>query len=145
MLISTGEQASVETTPFDFRTLRTIGERIEADDEQLRNGRGYDLNWALDRTTPDGLELAARVYEPTTGRTMEVWSDQPGIRFHSGNFFDGATSGKYGRPLRFRESPALETQRFPDSPNRPEYPATTLRPGETYTHTCICRLGVRVR
>lgn len=145
VLIPTGELASVEATPFDFRTPHPIGERIGADDEQLRNGRGYDLNWALDRTTPDGLELAARVCEPTTGRTMEVWSDQPGIQFYSGNFFDGATTGKYGRALRFRESLALETQHFPDSPNRPEYPATILRPGETYTHTCIYRFGVQER
>lgn len=145
VLIPTGELASVEGTPFDFRTPHTIGERIGADDVQLHNGRGYDLNWVLDRTTPDGLELAARVCEPTTGRTLEVWSDQPGLQFYSGNFFDGRTTGKYGRPLRFREALALETQHFPDSPNRPEFPATVLRPGETYTHTCVYRFGTESR
>ncbi|MDE5636826.1 MAG: galactose mutarotase [Alistipes sp.] len=145
VLIPTGELASVECTPFDFRVPHAIGERIGADDVQLRNGGGYDLNWAIDRKSPDGLELAARVYEPTTGRTLEVWSDQPGLQFYSGNFFDGATTGKYGRPLRFRESLALETQRFPDGPNRPEFPSTILRPGETYTHTCVYRFGVQER
>lgn len=145
VLIPRGELASVEGTPFDFRTPHTIGERIDADDEQLHNGRGYDLNWVIDRTTPDGIELAARVCEPTTGRTLEVWSDQPGLQFYSGNFFDGTTTGKYGRPLRFRESLALEAQCFPDSPNRPEFPSVVLRPGETYTHTCIYRFGVRER
>lgn len=145
VLIPTGEIASADGTPFDFRTPHTIGERIDADDEQLRNCRGYDLNWVLDRTLSDGLELAARVCEPTTGRTLEVWSDQPGLQFYSGNFFDGATTGKYGRPLRFREALALETQHFPDSPNRPEFPTIELRPGETYTHTCVYRFGTDMR
>ena len=145
MLIPTGKTVATDGTPFDFRTPHTIGERIEADDEQLRNCCGYDLNWVLDRTTTDGLELAARVYEPTTGRTLEVWSDQPGLQFYSGNFFDGTTIGKYGRPLRFRESLALETQCFPDSPNRPEFPSTTLRPGQTYMHVCVYRFGSRLR
>ncbi len=142
-LIPTGEIADVEGTPFDFRTPTAIGARIDADDEQLHNGRGYDLNWVVDRRSDSDVEPIASVYEPTTGRVMEVWSDQPGIQFYSGNFFDGATAGKYGRPLRFRESIALEAQKFPDAPNHEAFPSTTLRPGERYTQTCIYRFATR--
>lgn len=142
-LIPTGELADVAGTPFDFRTPTPIGARIDADDAQLRNGRGYDMNWVIDRRTPDGIELLASVREPASGRTLEVWSDQPALQFYSGNFFDGSTTGKYGRPLRFRESLALESQKYPDGPNRPEFPSVVLRPGEVYTHTCIYRFGVR--
>lgn len=146
-LVPTGELADVTGTPFDFREPHAIGERIGADDGQLRNGKGYDMNWVLDREgrEPAELVLAARVYEPTTGRTLELWSDQPGVQFYSGNFFDGKTKGKYGRPLRFRESLALESQHFPDSPNRPEFPSVVLRPGETYVHTCYYRFGAEER
>ncbi len=140
-LIPTGELMDVTDTPFDFRTPHAIGERIGADDEQLQNCRGYDLNWVIDRRSPEGLEQLAVLREPVSGRMMEVWSDQPGLQFYSGNFFDGSSMGKYGRPLRLRESLALETQKFPDSPNHPAFPSTELRPGEIYTHTCIYRFG----
>lgn len=143
VLIPTGEIADVTGTPFDFRQPHAIGERIEADNAQLRNGHGYDHNWIIDRRTTDEVELAATVYEPTTGRTLEVWSDQPALQFYSGNFFDGSSVGKTGKALRYRESLALETQKYPDSPNHADFPSTVLRPGETYTQTCIYRFGAK--
>ncbi len=137
VLIPTGEIMPVEGTPFDFRSARPIGEKIDQDNVQLKNGKGYDMNWIIDRKSPDQVEWIASVYEPTTGRGFEVWSDQPALQFYSGNFFDGSTTGKTGKPLRFRESIALETQKYPDSPNHPDFPSTELRPGEVYTQTCI--------
>ena len=141
-LIPTGEIAPVEGTPFDFRQPTVIGARIESDNEQLKNGRGYDHNWVLTREG-EGVELVASLYEPTTGRVMEVLTDQPGLQFYSGNFFNGKSIGKYGRPQSYRESVALETQHFPDSPNHENFPTARLNPGETYTHTCIYRFSAR--
>lgn len=143
VLIPSGELADVTGTPFDFREAHSIGERIRTDNVQLKNGRGYDLNWVIDRNTVNEVEKVAELYEPTTGRVMEVWTDQPGLQFYSGNFFDGSTIGKYGRPLRYRESVALETQKYPDSPNHENFPSTVLRPGDTYTHTCVYKFGSR--
>ncbi len=137
VLIPTGEIAPVEGTPFDFRTPHAIGERIDADNQQLKNARGYDHNWVVDRKTANEVEWVATVEEPASGRVMEVWSDQPGVQFYTGNFFDGKVTGKYGRTQNFREALALETQKFPDSPNHPNFPSTQLNPGETYTQTCI--------
>ena len=137
VLIPTGEIAPVEGTPFDFRTPHAIGERIDADNQQLKNARGYDHNWVVDRKTAKEVEWVATVEEPASGRVMEVWSDQPGVQFYTGNFFDGKVTGKYGRTQNFREALALETQKFPDSPNHPNFPSTRLNPGETYTQTCI--------
>ena len=134
---------TVEGTPFDFREPHAIGERIGAENEQLRNGGGYDHNWVIDRKTPSGIEQAATVWEPASGRTIEVLSDQPGLQVYSGNFFDGTSIGKYGKPQRYRESLALETQKFPDSPNHDNFPSTVLRPGETYTQVCIYKFGVK--
>ena len=127
-----------------LRELRpqVIGARIESDNEQLKNGHGYDHNWVLSREG-DGVELVASLYEPTTGRVMEVLTDQPGLQFYSGNFFNGKSIGKYGRPQSYRESVALETQHFPDSPNHENFPTTRLNPGEIYTHTCIYRFSAR--
>jgi aldose 1-epimerase len=143
VLIPTGEITSVTDTPFDFRQPHAIGERIEQENEQLRMGSGYDHNWVLDRDS-DGVELAATLWEPESGRYMEVLTDQPGMQFYCGNFFDnGSYNGKYGRPIKYRESLALETQKFPDSPNQPHFPSTVLRPGETYTQTCIYQFGVK--
>lgn len=137
VLIPTGELAPVDGTPFDFRTPTAIGARIDADDAQLKNGLGYDHNWALNRKSGNAVELAVTLYEPASGRVMEVYTDQPGVQFYSGNFFDGKTNNKYGQPIGYREALALETQKFPDSPNHPDFPSTRLNPGETYTHTCI--------
>ena len=141
-LIPTGEIAPVEGTPFDFRTATAIGARIGVENEQLKNGGGYDHNWVLSRDG-EGVELVASLYDPTTGRVMEVLTDQPGLQFYSGNFFDGKSLGKYGRPQSYRESVALETQHFPDSPNHENFPTTRLNPSETYTHTCIYRFSAR--
>ena len=131
-LIPTGEIADVTGTPFDFREPHAIGERIGADNEQLRNGNGYDHNWILDRESEGDIEFAASVYEPASGRFMEVFTDQPAMQFYSGNFFDGSVSGKYGKPMRHRESIALETQKYPDSPNKKDWPSPYLKPGEKY-------------
>lgn len=143
VLIPTGEIADVTGSPFDFRTPKAIGTDLETEDEQLRNGGGYDHNWVLDRQTPDKVEFAASVYEPASGRFMEVYTDQPALQFYGGNFFDGTTTGKYGRTLRFRESIALETQKYPDTPNHANFPSTLLRPGERYTHSCVYRFSVK--
>lgn len=140
-LIPTGELRSVESTPMDFRQLTTIGGSIEQDDEQLRHGGGYDHNWVLNRS--DGsLALAARVEEPETGRVLEVYTTEPGIQFYSGNFLDGSLAGKGGTVYHKRSGLCLETQHFPDSPNKPAFPSTVLRPGEEYRTTTVYRFGV---
>ncbi|MBE6240245.1 MAG: galactose mutarotase [Bacteroidales bacterium] len=143
VLIPSGEIADVTDTPFDFREPKTVGQDLEVEDEQLKNGGGYDHNWVLDRKTPDQMELAASVYEPASGRFMEVYTDQPALQFYGGNFFDGTTEGKYGRALKYRESIALETQKYPDTPNHDNFPSTLLNPGETYTHSCIYRFSTK--
>ncbi|NDW09790.1 aldose epimerase family protein [Dysgonomonas sp. 520] len=135
--IPTGEIASVKDTPFDFLTSYRIGERIDNDNEQLKFGAGYDHNWVINKEMKDGVEFAASVYEPSSGRVMEVWTDQPGIQFYASNWFDGSFNGKYGKPINRRAAIALETQKYPDTPNKPEFPSTRLNPGEVYKQTCI--------
>ena len=142
-LIPTGEIAEVEGTPFDFRQAKAIGQDVNVENEQLKNGAGYDHNWILDRQTENELELAASVLEPASGRYMEVWTDQPALQFYGGNFFDGTTCGKYGRTLNYRESIALETQKYPDTPNHPDFPSTLLNPGEKYTHVCVYKFSTK--
>ncbi len=135
-MIPTGEIRPVEGTPMDFRTPTPVGERIDADYEPLTFGGGYDHNWVLNKTAPGTVSLAAEVYEPSTGIVMKVYTDQPGVQFYTGNSMNGLTKGKYGEMQNRRSGLAFETQHFPDSPNRPEFPATVLRPGEVYTqHT----------
>ena len=141
-LIPTGEIASVEGTPFDFRQATTIGARIEEENEQLNFGLGYDHNYVLNRQG-DGLELAVTVYEPDSGRVMAVLTEEPGVQFYSGNFLDGSNIGKHGNAYQQRNAICLETQHFPDSPNRPEFPTTTLNPGETYSTTTVYRFSSR--
>jgi aldose 1-epimerase len=131
-LIPTGEIKSVDGTPFDFRKLTPIGARIDQDDQQLQYGPGYDHNYVLNRKG-EGLSLAARVREAATGRVMEVSTTEPGIQFYAGNFLDGTLTGKGGRVYKRRYGFCLETQHFPDSPNKPGFPSTILRPGKTYT------------
>ena len=143
LLIPSGELADVTGTPFDFRQPKAIGTDLEVENEQLKNGYGYDHNWVLDRKTETEMELAASVYEPTSGRFMEVYTDQPALQFYGGNFFDGTTEGKYGKPLRYRESIALETQKYPDTPNHANFPSTLLNPGEEYTHHCVYKFSVK--
>ena len=141
-LIPTGEVRPVAGTPFDFREPRAIGERIGADDEQLRYGGGYDHNWVLDRDGEAGLVRAARLYDPSSGRAMEVWTTEPGVQFYSGNFLDGSLAGRGGVVYGRRSGLALETQHFPDSPNQPAFPTTVLRPGETYRSRTVYRFSV---
>ena len=129
-LIPTGI-AGVEGTPFDFRKPVAIGARIGAADAQLKAGNGYDHNFVIDRQG-SGLVMAARAEEPSRGRVVEISTTEPGVQFYSGNFLDGSLTGKSGRPYTRRSGFALETQHYPDSPNRPEFPSTILKPGETY-------------
>ncbi|MBN1417268.1 MAG: galactose mutarotase [Planctomycetes bacterium] len=135
-LIPTGELRPVKGTPFDFTTPTAIGARIGEDDEQLKLGGGYDHNFVLNGT-PGELRLAARVEEPTTGRILEVSTTEPGVQFYVGNFLDGSNIGKGGRAYKHRYGFCLETQHFPDSPNKPEFPTVVLKPGETYRHTTV--------
>jgi aldose 1-epimerase len=136
-LIPTGELRPVDGTPFDFRKPTPIGARInETNDEQIKFASGYDDNWVLNK--PAGqLGLAARVYEPTSGRTMEVWTTAPGLQFYTGNFLDGSITGKGGWAYQFRDAFCMEAQGFPDSPNHPNFPSTELKPGETYKNTIV--------
>ena len=143
VLIPTGEIADVTGTPFDFREPKAIGQDVDVENEQLKNGAGYDHNWVLDRKTASDMELAASVWEPASGRYMEVWTDQPALQFYGGNFFDGTTTGKYGKTLNYRESIALETQKYPDTPHHAHFPSTLLNPGEKYTHACVYKFGVK--
>jgi aldose 1-epimerase len=140
-LIPTGELAPVEGTPFDFRQSTAIGARINNDHPQLKAGKGYDHNWVLTRKG-SGLQPAARVVEPTTGRTMEISTTEPGIQFYSGNFLDGTLTGKGGAVYKHRTGFCLETQHFPDSPNQPKFPTTTLRPGGEYRSQTVFTFGV---
>ncbi len=142
-LIPTGEFMPVEDTPFDFREPTAIDQRINMEDEQLINGAGYDHNWVVSKQTSNEIKHVATLYEPESGREMEVWSDQPGIQFYSGNFFDGKVKGKTGKTQNYREAVALETQKFPDSPNHPDFPSTRLNPNEIYKHTCIYKFSVK--
>ena len=137
-LITTGEIRPVQGTPMDFTKPVAIGARVNQDDQQLKFGNGYDHNWVLNRTG-DGLSLAARVSEPTTGRVMEVWTTQPGVQFYCGNFLDGSNIGKGGRAYKHRYGFCLETQHFPDSPNKPQFPSVVLRPGQKYSQTTVFR------
>ena len=143
VLIPSGEIVDVTGTPFDFRQPKAIGQDLEVENVQLANGAGYDHNWVLDRATENDVELAASVYEPASGRFMEVFTDQPALQFYGGNFFDGTTEGKYGKALKYRESLALETQKYPDTPNHENFPSTLLNPGETYAHSCVYKFSVK--
>jgi aldose 1-epimerase len=141
-LIPTGELAPVDKTPFDFRQPTAIGARIQSEHPQMQFGRGYDHNWVLARSGA-GLSLAADVYEPTSGRTLQVRTTEPGIQFYAGNFLDGTITGKGGRVYQQRAGFCLETQHFPDSPNQPTFPSTTLRPGETYRSRTVFTTGTK--
>ena len=141
-LIPTGELRPVAGTPFDFNKPTAIGARVESDDEQMKFGTGYDHNWVLNRQGKD-LELVASLYEPTTGRFMEVLTTEPGMQFYCGNFLDGTNKGKGGTAYQHRTGLCLETQHFPDSPNHPDFPTTELQPGEKYTQTTVYRFSTK--
>ena len=130
-LIPTGQLASVQGTPFDFRQPTAIGARIGADNQQLKNGQGYDHNWVLNRRGA-GLQHAARLTDPKSGRTMDIATTEPGLQFYSGNFLDGTITGKNGHVYGHRTGLCLETQHFPDSPNQKSFPSTILEPGKSY-------------
>lgn len=133
--IPLGEIAPVEGTPFDFTVAKPIGRDIAADDQQIKNGNGYDHNFVFDRDG-DGLMQVGTLASPTTGIAMDILTTEPGIQFYSGNFLDGTVTGKYGIAYPQHTGVALETQHYPDSPNNPQWPSVVLRPGETYTtHT----------
>tara|TARA_R110002049_G_scaffold308916_1_gene514917 strand:+ start:1234 stop:2352 length:1119 start_codon:yes stop_codon:yes gene_type:complete len=132
-LIPTGELALVKDTPMDFTTAKALGSDINADYEQLNIGSGYDHNYVLEKST-NGISLAAKVTEPTTGRIMELYTTEPGVQLYSGNFLDGAVAGKSDKPYAFRSAFCMETQHFPNSPNTPEFPSVVLQPDEKY-HT----------
>ncbi len=141
--IPTGELAAVDGTPFDFRQAKTIGSGQRSAHPQILAAKGYDHNFVLNRGGLDqgDLGLAARVYEPNSGRVLEVWTTEPGIQFYAGNFLDATLVGASGRLYRQSDGFALETQHFPDSPNKPHFPSTILRPGERFESTTVYRFS----
>jgi aldose 1-epimerase len=141
-LIPTGELRPVKDTPFDFTKSTAIGARIEQNDEQLQFGKGYDHNWVLNQGG-GALAKAAEVYEPGSGRVLEVWTTEPAMQFYTGNFLDGSIHGKGGKIYPRRGAFCMETQHYPDSPNHPAFPSTTLEPGATYHTTTVYRFSAR--
>lgn len=139
--MTTGEIAPVEGTPMDFRTPTPVGERIGQDFEQLRNGNGIDHNWVLN-TRGDIAEACASLESPATGIRLDVYTTEPGIQVYCGNFLDGSVKGKKGAVYGFRSAVCLETQKYPDTPNKPEWPSAVLRPGEKYESRCIYKFSV---
>jgi aldose 1-epimerase len=139
-LIPTGELRPVKGTPLDFTTSTKVGARIDDGYDQLVLGHGYDHNWVINRKG-EGLTLAARVYEPTSGRVLEVSTTQPGVQFYTGNFLDGTVTGKHGHVYKRRFGLCLETQHFPDSPNHPDFPSTILKPGETFKSETVFKFS----
>lgn len=142
--IPLGVYESVQNTPMDFLRPNAIGSRLTEPYPQLKLAGGYDHNWILSETKRETIELAATVYEPISGRYMEVWTDQPGIQFYGGNFFDGKTVSKDGRGVYSHQGAfALETQHFPDTPNQKNFPSTLLYPNEEYKHICVYKFSVK--
>lgn len=140
-LIPTGEIRNVDGTPLDFRKSTPIGERIDADDEQMRFGKGYDFNFVINHGG-HGLTLAARAKDPESGRVLEVLTTQPGVQFYSGNFLDGTVRGRDGKVYGKRSGFCLETQHFPDSPNKPSFPSAELKPGQTYHEVTVYKFSI---
>jgi len=143
-LIPLGENVPVEGTPFDFRTPKAIGQDLpmQAENEQLKNGKGYDHNFVLNKENPGEMSWAATVVEPESGRKMEIFTKEPAIQFYGGNFMDGSDIGKHGKSFDYRESFALETQHIPDSPNQPQFPSVILKPGDKYETSTIYKFSV---
>ena len=143
-LIPTGELRPVKGTPFDFTTSTKIGARIDDNYEQLVLGHGYDHNFVLNnKPNENGLVLAARVHEPTSGRSLEVWTTQPAVQFYTGNFLDGSVTGKEGHVYKRRYGLCLETQHFPDSPNHPDFPSAILKAGEKFHQTTVFKFSAK--
>jgi len=141
-MIPTGELRPVEGTPFDFRIPTLVGARIGQDDQQLKLGRGYDHNFVINKPAGE-LGLVAKVQDPASGRAMEVFSTEPGVQFYTGNFLTGQLVGKGSQTYPHRGGLCLELQHFPDSPNKPAFPSTVLRPGEEYKSTIIYHFSAR--
>jgi aldose 1-epimerase len=141
-LIPTGELRAVAGTPFDFTSPAAIGARINQDNEQLKFGKGYDHNWVINKPAGE-FGVMARVYEPTSGRVLEVLSTEPGLQFYSGNFLDGALKGRGGWVYQFRNGFCMEPQHYPDSPNKPDFPSVVLKPVQTYRNTIIYRFSTK--
>jgi Galactose mutarotase and related enzymes len=141
--IPAGEPVSVKGTPMDFTKPIHVGERIDSDFQQLKFCKGYDHNWVINQKLPGHMTLAATVHEPKSGRFMEVFTTEPGVQLYSGNFLDGAAIGKSGKPYQFRNGLCLETQHFPDSPNRPDFPSVVLKPGATYKTATVYKFSAR--
>jgi aldose 1-epimerase len=142
-LIPTGEIRSVFGTPFDFTRFHAIGERIRGNDQQLVFGRGYDHNFVLNPSSHPGLNLAAQLIDPSSGRELTITTDQPGIQFYSGNFLDGTLYGTSGRQYRQGDGLALETEHFPDSPNKANFPSTVVNPWSPYDSSTVFSFSVR--
>lgn len=140
--MTTGEIVSVEGTDMDFRTPTAVGARIDNDFEQLKNGKGYDHNWVLN-TKGDVTRPCATLESPSTGIVLDVYTNEPGIQIYAGNFLDGTLTGKKGIVYGHRASVCLETQKYPDTPNKPEWPSALLKPGEKYDSHCIYRFSVK--
>lgn len=141
-LIPTGQLPYVVGTPLDFRQPVAVGARIDEKYPQLVNGGGYDHNWVLTEKAASGSEPAAKVRDPKTGRTLVIYTEEPGIQFYAGNFLDGSIVGKEGAVYNYRNTVVLETQHFPDSPNQPDFPSTRLDPGEVYKTRTVFEFGV---
>lgn len=143
-LIPLGENVPVEGTPFDFRQPKTIGADLsqQSENQQLKNGLGYDHNFVLNKSQAGVMTWAATVIEPESGRKMEIYTEEPGLQLYGGNFMDGSDIGKSGKPYGYRESFAVETQHFPDSPNRSNFPSIILRPGEVYQTATVYKFSV---
>jgi len=142
--IPTGELASVEGTPLDFRQMTPIGARLHSPFQQMLYARGNDHNFVLNnKPNENGLVLAARVHEPTSGRSLEVWTTQPAVQFYTGNFLDGSVTGKEGHVYKRRYGLCLETQHFPDSPNHPDFPSAILKAGEKFHQTTVFKFSAK--
>ena len=142
-LIPTGELMDVAGTPFDFRTAKAIGQDIKASNEQLKLGKGYDHNFVLKDTPSNELIEAATVYEANSGRTLTVYTEEPAVQFYSGNFLDGSSKQASVLVHNFRSGFCLEPQPFPDAPNQPTFPSTTLLPGDVYSTRIVYEFGTK--
>ncbi len=139
--MTTGEILDVKDTPMDFTTAKVVGEDIEKIDfDQIKNGNGYDHNWVLDAAGDDS-QVAATLLSPVTGIQLDVYTNEPGIQVYSGNFLDGTVTGKHGIVYNQRTGICLETQKYPDTPNKPEWPSAWLKPGETYSSHCVFKFS----
>ena len=142
-LIPLGNSKDVAGTPMDFVNPKSIGRDIREDFPALKYGKGYDNCWIIDGSPEESVRFAAELYAPESGRVLQVYTTQPGVQVYTGNWLDGCPEGKCGRSYRDYEGVAIECQRFPDTPNKPDYPSAVLRPGESYREAIIFSFGVR--